>query len=89
MSYVIGTGGEDWVELDMDLVDRRRTDELQMALLEQAEMIEEVVGGNFDLELAHDDCVFIVIEGTRRYQVEVNNDDRIVLTGILDPEGPL
>ena len=88
---MVGTGGEDWVELDMDLLDRRRTTELESLLKEKAETakIQAVIGGPYDVEAHDDGTIYIIAQGQRRYVVDINNDDRIVLTGLLDPNGPL
>lgn len=88
MSF-IGTGGEDWVELDMDLFERSRFSQLQTLLVEESDVVAEALGTEFEVEAADDGIVFIVIDGKRRYRAEVSRDDRLVLTGILDPDGPL
>ena len=88
MSF-IGTGGEDWVELDLDLFERSRYSQLQSILVEEEDRVAEALGAAFEVETADDGIVFIVIDGRRRYRAEVSHDDRLVLTGILDPDGPL
>jgi hypothetical protein len=85
----IGTGGEDWVELDMDLFERSRRSQLRTLLIDQGADVAEALGAEFDVEAADDGIVFIVINGRRRYRAEVGRDDRLILTGILDPDGPL
>lgn len=86
---MIGTGSQDWVELDMEMIDRRRSGELITMLVEHDSGLGAVVGGDYDLESVADGDVFVVVDGVRRFKVDINHDDRIVLTGILDPEGPL
>ncbi len=88
MSF-IGTGGEDWVELDMDLFERNRHNQLQNMLIEGGEQVAASLGAEFEVETAYDGIVFIVIDGRRRYRAEVSHNDRLVFTGILDPDGPL
>ncbi|MCP3991371.1 MAG: hypothetical protein GY724_20015 [Actinomycetia bacterium] len=88
MSF-IGTGGEDWVELDMDLFERNRRNQLQTMLIDEGEQVAASLGAEFEVEMAYDGIVFIVIEGRRRYRAEVSHNDRLVFTGILDPDGPL
>ena len=88
MSF-IGTGDEDWVELDLDLFERAKSTRLQTALVEDYEQVASAVGFDFEVETADDGLVFIVVGGRRRYRAEVNRADRLIFTGILDPEGPL
>ena len=88
MSF-IGTGGEDWVELDMDLFDRSRLSQLRSLLVDRGDEVKESIGADFELEAVDDGIVFVVIDGRRRYRAEVSRDDRLIFTGILDPEGPL
>ena len=88
MSF-IGAGGEDWVELDMDLFERNRHSQLQAMLIEEGDRVAAALGHEFQVETADDGIVFIVIEGRRRYRAEVSHNDRLVFTGILDPDGPL
>lgn len=88
MSF-IGTGGEDWVELDMDLFERSRFSQLQTLLVDESHVVSAALGSEFEVEAADDGFVFIVIDGRRRYRAEVGRNDRLILTGILDPDGPL
>lgn len=88
MSF-IGTGGEDWVELDLDLFERNRLSQLHSLLVSENQVVAAAIGSDFDVELVDSGIVFIVIDGKRRYRAEVNHDDRLILTGILDPDGPL
>ena len=88
MSF-IGTGGEDWVELDMDLFERDRRRLLETLLVDEAEAVASSIGSQFEVDAADDGFVFIVIDGRRRYRAEVGHDDRLIFTGILDPDGPL
>ena len=88
MSF-IGTGGEDWVELDLDLFDRMRLGRLRSLLNEGADRVASVVGGGYEVEVDADGRTFVVVDGRRRYRAEVSRNDRLVLTGLLDPDGPL
>lgn len=88
MSF-IGTGGEDWVELDMDLFERSRFSQLKSILLDEGDVVAAALGSTFEVESAEGGIVYLVVEGRRRYRAEVTRDDRLVLTGILDPDGPL
>ncbi|MEL7207546.1 MAG: hypothetical protein AAGK32_04825 [Actinomycetota bacterium] len=88
MSF-IGTGGEDWVELDMDLFERSRQRRLEVMLIDEADRLAATLGAAFEVETADDGIVFVVVDGRRRYRAEVGHHDRLVLTGILDPDGPL
>jgi hypothetical protein len=85
----IGTGGEDWVELDLDLFDRMRLSRLRSLLSEESDRLAGVVGAGYDVEVDDDGHTFLVIDGRRRYRAEVSRTDRLVLTGLLDPDGPL
>ena len=88
MSF-IGAGGEDWVELDVDRFERNRYSQLQTMLIEEGDQVAAALGVEFEVETAHDGIVFIMINGRRRYRAEVSHNDRLVFTGILDPDGPL
>lgn len=88
MSF-IGTGDEDWVELDLDLFERSRSTALETVLLDGYDEVVRALGSDFAVETTGDGLVFILIDGQRRYRAEVSRDDRLILTGILDPEGPL
>lgn len=88
MSF-IGTGGEDWVELDMDLFERSRSSQLKVLLVDQGHIVAEAIGADFEVEAVDDGIVFVVVNGKRRYRAEVGRNDRLILTGILDPDGPL
>jgi hypothetical protein len=85
----IGTGGEDWVELDLDLFDRMRLGRVRSLLVEEADRVAGLVGDGYDVEVDDDGRTFVVVGGRRRYRAEVSRDDRLVLTGLLDPDGPL
>lgn len=87
MSF-IGTGDEDWVELDLDLFERSRSVRLETLLVDHRQHVIDAVGFDFEVDTA-DDGVFIVVDGQRRYRAEIGRNDRLILTGILDPEGPL
>ena len=65
MSF-IGTGGEDWVELDLDLFERSRAAELQTALTDNRPAVAAALGFDFDVDTTDDGMVFIVVDGVRR-----------------------
>lgn len=88
MSF-IGTGDEDWVELDLDLFERAQSKRLDTVLIDGYARVANAIGADFEVETSDDGLVFIVVEGSRRYRAEVSHDDRLIFTGILDPEGPL
>ncbi len=88
MSF-IGTGDEDWVELDLDLFERARSTRLESFLIDEYDRVVTTVGFDFEVETAPDGLVFIVVDGLRRFRAEVGTNDRLIFTGILDPEGPL
>ncbi|MEM7337801.1 MAG: hypothetical protein AAF467_04075 [Actinomycetota bacterium] len=88
MSF-FGTGGEDWVELDFDLFERDRRAQLQTLLVDGHDNVAAAIGTDFDVDVTDDGFVFIVIGGRRRYRAEVSYGQRLVFTGILDPDGPL
>ena len=88
MSF-IGTGDGDWVELDFDLFERSRSRVLETALVDQRARLADALGFDFEVETTGDGLVYIVVGGRRRYRAEVGRDDRIIFTGIPDPEGPL
>ena len=88
MSF-IGTGDEDWVELDLDLFERAASTRLETALVDHYDRVARTVGFDFEVETADDGLVFILVDGVRRYRAEVGRNDRLIFTGILDPEGPL
>lgn len=88
MSF-IGTGDEDWVELDFDLFERNRSRILEIALVDRYERLADSLGFDFEVETDGDGLVFVVVDGRRRFRAEVGRDDRLIFTGIPDPEGPL
>ncbi|MEM9564035.1 MAG: hypothetical protein AAGA93_15555 [Actinomycetota bacterium] len=88
MSF-IGIGDEDWVELDFDLFERNRSTVLETTLVDHHERLAEALGFDFDVETDGDGLVYIVVDGRRRFRAEVGRDDRLIFTGIPDPEGPL
>lgn len=88
MSF-IGTGDEDWVELDFDLFERNRSRILETLLLDGHENLVAALGFDFEVETDGDGLVFVVVGGRRRFRAEVGRDNRLIFTGIPDPEGPL
>ncbi len=73
----------------MDLFERSRFSQLRTMLIDEGHVVAAAVGADFEVEAADDGIVFIVIDGRRRYRAEVSRNDRLILTGILDPDGPL
>lgn len=73
----------------MDLFERNRFSQLQTMLVDEGSRLAAVLGADFEVETGIDGIVFIVIDGRRRYRAAVSHNDRLVLTGILDPDGPL
>lgn len=88
MSF-IGTGDEDWVELDFDLFERNRSRILEVALVDRYDRLADSLGFDFEVETDGDGLVYVVVDGRRRFRAEVGRDDRLIFTGIPDPEGPL
>lgn len=88
MSF-IGTGDEDWVELDLDLFERARSIELESFLDDDYDRVANTIGFDFEVETATDGLVFIVVDGQRRFRAEVGANGRLIFTGIPNPEGPL
>lgn len=85
----IGTGGEDWVELDLDLFERNRSRLLEVALIDRHDRLVDALGFDFEVEIDGDGLVYVVVAGRRRFRADVGPDDRLIFTGIPDPEGPL
>lgn len=88
MSF-IGASNQDWVELDMDLFDRQRLSRLKTVLEEERASVAASVGTEFEVEIDDTGTAYLLVDGKRRYRAEVNSNDRLMLTGILDPDGPL
>lgn len=88
MSF-IGVGGEDWVELDLDLFDRQRISRLRSLLEEDRARIVAVLGIDYEVEFDEVGNAFLVVDGVRRFEAEVTSGDRLIVSGILDPDGPL
>ncbi len=87
MSF-FGVGDQDWVELDLELVEQRDTAGLVEALEENRDAVTRAIGSDFAVELATDGTVSVAAAG-RRYRAEVDRSGRLLFTGILDPDGPL
>lgn len=88
MSF-IGVGDQDWVELDMDLFDRQRTSRLKTVLVDDAERIAAALGGPYRTEVDAVGQVYLVMADQRRYLAEMTRADRLIVTRVLDPDGPL
>ncbi len=88
MSF-IGTGDEDWVELDLDLFERSRSSMLDSVLAEDHRSVADAIGADFEVETGDDGLVYLVVDGARKYRAEISRNDRLILTGLPDPEGPL
>ncbi len=83
-----GLGDQDWVELDVDVVERRGSEGLVEALEENREALTEAIGSAFEVEVSSDGSV-TVVGGQRRYRAALDRGGRLLFTGILDPDGPL
>ncbi len=89
MSY-IGTGGEDWVELDYDLFDRQRDRDLSQWLAANRARLEDWLGTNYDIDVDEDDGItYLTVDGVRRFRIGFGNDDRMVFTRIFSDQAPL
>ena len=88
MSF-FGTGGEDWVELDVDLFDRERLGELRDWLDDASPRLEQWLGSDYDIDIDGFGHAVISVGGRPRYEVEIERGRRVIFTAILDPEGPL
>ncbi len=88
MSF-IGTGDEDWVELDLDLFERSQSSILDSILVDDYRRVADAIGADFEVETGDDGLVYLAVEGARRYRAEISRNDRLILTGLLKPEGPL
>ena len=88
MSF-IGAGNQDWVELDMDLFDRQRLSRLKTMLEDERARVVASVGSDYEVDIDDTGVAYLLVDGERRYRAEVNSNDRLMLTGILDPDGPL
>ncbi len=85
MSF-FGVGDQDWVEIDLDALERSESETLAAYLAEHRHSIESEIGP-FDVQLDPDGGVTVV--GERSYRVEVDRRGRLMFTGVLDPDGPL
>ncbi len=79
----------DWVDLDLDEYEWQR----QLSVVERIEGIRpkliELLGGEIDLEVIADGSVEVSALGRPRFRAEINAAGRLILTAILDTEGPL
>lgn len=87
MSF-FGVGDQDWVELDIDVVERVGVAGLVEALEDNRAEVAAAVGSAFEVEVGPDGSVTVVGD-RRRYRAEVDRTGRLLFTGILDPDGPL
>lgn len=88
MSF-IGTGGEDWVELDLDLFDRQRNRDLHRWLDDNRSRLEDWLGTNYDIDSDDEVTTYLSVDGHRRFRIGFGNDDRMVFTRIFSDEGLL
>ncbi len=88
MSF-FGTGGEDWVELDVDQVEFEGSASLRDALSDNYDEITKTVGASIEARFIDDGLALLIADGEVRYRAGLNRDGRLVLTSILHPEGPL
>lgn len=87
MSF-FGVGDQDWVELDIDVVERGGIAGLVESLEDNRAAVTAAIGSPFEVEVGSDGSV-IVIGDRRRYRAEVDRTGRLLFTGVLDPDGPL
>ncbi len=81
--------GDDWLGMDLNEVTRvDHAAELEEALVENRAAVEAVIGAEYDVEI-DDGKVLVVVSSSRWFEVEVDRNGRLVLTGNLDPDGPL
>lgn len=73
----------------MDLFERSRISQLQVLLVDHGALVAESIGAPYEIETDPDGTVYLVVDGRRRFQAEVGYDERLLLTAILDPAGPL
>ncbi len=89
MSFV-GTGGEDWVEIDGDLFDRTITaTTLESVLRDDYEQVLDAIGVPFEIDRTAEGLLFIVVNGERRYRAELGRRGRLIFTSIMPTDGPL
>ncbi len=86
MSF-LGTGGEDWVELDYDLFDRQRDLDVRRWLDENQPRLEEWLGTNYDIDVDGEGTRYLSIDGQRRFRIGFGSDDRMIFTRIFSDEG--
>ncbi len=85
----IELGGDDWLGIDIDQVTRvDHAAELEEALVENRAAVEAVIGAEYDIEV-DGGKVLVVVNTSRWFEVEVDRSGRLILTGNLDPNGPL
>lgn len=84
-----GLGHQDWVELDLDNFDFER----HVGIVERLESIGatlvDLVGEGYEVEASADGSAVISASGARRFRAEINASGRLILTAILESEGPL
>jgi hypothetical protein len=51
--------------------------------------VADAIGADFEVETGDDGLVYLVVDGARKYRAEISRNDRLILTGLPDPEGPL
>jgi hypothetical protein len=81
-----GVGDQDWVELDLDLVENSEIEGLMAYLADHRARIEEEIGP-FEVEIDTGGAVRIL--GRRCFRAQLDRSGRVMFTGLLDPEGPL
>lgn len=61
---------------------------LQRVLVDGRDQVVAALGVEYEVD-EDDGIVFLVIDGRRRYRAALDADDRLIVTCILDPNGPL
>ncbi len=84
-----GVGPQDWLELDLDYVDRERRDRVLDLLDAHRQGVERVVGGPFEVLADDDGPVTLVVEQQPVASAERTVTDRLLVTRYQPEDGPL
>ena len=86
----IGTGSEDWVELDLDQFERASHGRLEQAIAAHHDRIRQLVGNaEFATQSVGVGRAHLIVAGQPRYAAELNAIGRLVLTALPHEDGPL
>ncbi len=88
MSF-IGTGGEDWIDLDLEGFELDRRADITAVLASKHDDLVDVIGAEFEIEATSSGTADLLVDGRRRFSAAINAEGRLVLTAAPDPEGPL